>query len=132
MKQKLFRSLLLLTMGSVLLVVALFAWLSVHYITNDSYQSLKREAALLLEEQLGTRYGGSSGTNFVACLQLAAAMRERGERGSIVSLLCDRGERYAQTLYQRAWLAERGLDLDAALQGVAARAGMDASSLDPA
>ena len=36
-------------MGSVLLVVALFAWLSVHYITNDSYQSLKREAALLLE-----------------------------------------------------------------------------------
>lgn len=49
MKQKLFRSLLLLTMGSVLLVVALFAWFSVHYITNDSYQSLKREAALLLE-----------------------------------------------------------------------------------
>ena len=49
MKQRLFRSLLLLTMGSVLLVVALFAWLSVHYITNDSYQSLKREASLLLE-----------------------------------------------------------------------------------
>ena len=40
MKQKLFRSLLLLTMGSVLLVVVFFAWLSVHYITNDSYQSL--------------------------------------------------------------------------------------------
>lgn len=49
MKQRLFRSLLLLTTGSVLLVVALFAWLSVHYITNDSYQSLKREAGLLLE-----------------------------------------------------------------------------------
>lgn len=49
MKQRLFRSLLLLTLGSVLLVVALFAWLSVHYITNDSYQSLKREASLLLE-----------------------------------------------------------------------------------
>ncbi|MGM9520009.1 MAG: ATP-binding protein [Phascolarctobacterium sp.] len=49
MKQRLFRSLLLLTMGSVLLVVAFFAWLSVHYITNDSYQSLKREASLLLE-----------------------------------------------------------------------------------
>ena len=49
MKQKLFRSLLLLTLGSVLLVVVFFAWLSVHYITNDSYQSLKREASLLLE-----------------------------------------------------------------------------------
>ena len=49
MKQRLFRSLLLLTMGSVLLVVALFAWLSVHYITNDSYHSMQREASLLLE-----------------------------------------------------------------------------------
>lgn len=49
MKQRLFRSLLALTVGSVLLVVALFAWLSVHYITNDSYQSLKREASILLE-----------------------------------------------------------------------------------
>ncbi len=89
-------------------------------------------AMWLLEPLLGRRYGGSSGTNFVACLSLATQMRDRGERGSIVSLLCDRGERYAQTLYQRAWLAERGLDLDAALQGVAARAGIDASTLDPA
>ncbi|KRE89070.1 cysteine synthase [Frateuria sp. Soil773] len=76
-------------------------------------------AAWLLESLLGHRYGGSSGTNLVACLQLAAAMRERGERGSIVSLLCDRGERYAQTLFDRDWLAARGIDLapwDAALR----------------
>ena len=64
----------------------------------------------LLEELIGRRYGGSSGTNFVACLQLAAAMRARGERGSIVSLLCDRGERYAETLFDPAWLAAHGLD----------------------
>jgi len=37
-------------------------------------------------------------------------MRERGERGSIVSLLCDRGERYDQTLFDRSWLAARGID----------------------
>ena len=68
-------------------------------------------AAWLLEELLGRRYGGSSGTNFVACLQLAASMRARGERGSIVSLLCDRGERYAQTLFDREWLAARHIDI---------------------
>jgi cysteine synthase len=66
--------------------------------------------AWVLEERLGHRYGGSSGTNLVACLQLAAGMRLRGERGSIVSLLCDRGERYAETLFDPAWLAPRGID----------------------
>ena len=76
-------------------------------------------AAWLLEELLGRRYGGSSGTNLVACLQLAAEMHARGERGSIVSLLCDRGERYAETLFDPAWLAAHGIDCapwDAALR----------------
>jgi cysteine synthase A len=66
--------------------------------------------AWLLESLFGRRYGGSSGTNFVACLQLAMAMRARGERGSIVSLLCDRGERYDRTLFDRHWLHARGVD----------------------
>jgi cysteine synthase A len=67
-------------------------------------------AAWLLEALLGRRYGGSSGTNLVACLQLAGEMRSRGEAGSIVTLLCDRGERYAQTLFDRDWLAAHGID----------------------
>ena len=67
-------------------------------------------AAWLLEELLGRRYGGSSGTQFVGCLRLATAMRARGERGSIVSLLCDRGERYTETLFDVAWLARRKID----------------------
>jgi cysteine synthase A len=67
-------------------------------------------ATILLEGLLGRRYGGSSGTNFAACLQLAATMRARGERGSIVGLLCDRGERYAETLFDPDWLAAHGLD----------------------
>jgi cysteine synthase A len=37
-------------------------------------------------------------------------MRERGEAGSIATLLCDRGERYAQTLFDRDWLAARGIE----------------------
>jgi len=75
-------------------------------------------AAWLLEDLLGRRYGGSSGTNLVACLQLAAGMRERGERGSIVSLLCDPGERYAETLFDPAWLAARGIDIGPALEAL--------------
>ncbi len=63
-----------------------------------------------LEALLGRRYGGSSGTNFIACLQLAARMRANRERGSIVSLLCDRGERYDQTLFDPAWLKRQALD----------------------
>jgi cysteine synthase A len=73
-------------------------------------------AAWLLEDLLGRRYGGSSGTNFVACLQLAEAMRARGARGSIVSLLCDRGERYEQTLFDRDWLHALGVDPAAAFE----------------
>ncbi|MEW9570359.1 PLP-dependent cysteine synthase family protein [Rhodanobacter sp. Si-c] len=68
-------------------------------------------AAWLLEDLLGRRYGGSSGTNLVACLQLAAAMHARGERGSIVSLLCDPGVRYAETLFDPAWLADHHIEL---------------------
>lgn len=73
-------------------------------------------AAWLLHDLFGFRYGGSSGTNLAACLQLAAGMRERGEQGSIVSLLCDRGERYDQTLFDMQWLASHGIDPKPMLQ----------------
>lgn len=67
-------------------------------------------AMRVLKEHLGKRYGGSSGTNLVACLQLACRMRDEGLKGSIVSLLCDPGERYDQTLYDQEWLARNGID----------------------
>jgi cysteine synthase A len=75
-------------------------------------------AAWELETLLGRRYGGSSGTNLIACLRLAAAMHARGERGSIVSLLCDRGERYEQTIFDPAWLAGHGFELEPARQAL--------------
>ena len=61
-----------------------------------------------LERWTGQRYGGSSGTNLVAAMQLASKMKARGQRGSIVLLLCDRGERYADTLFEPRWLASQG------------------------
>ena len=48
MKQRLFRSILLLTGAAVGLVLLLFFWLSCQYITQDSFASLKREANLLV------------------------------------------------------------------------------------
>ncbi|SFN61979.1 PLP-dependent cysteine synthase family protein [Dokdonella immobilis] len=68
-------------------------------------------ASWLLESLLGRRYGGSSGTNLVASLELAATMRTRGEGGSIVTLLCDRGDRYAETLFDLDWLGQHGIDM---------------------
>ena len=38
-------------------------------------------------------------------------MLAAGRTGSVVTLLCDGGERYAHTYYDDAWVAEQGLDL---------------------
>ncbi len=85
-------------------------------------------AAWLLEELLGRRYGGSSGTNLAACLRLAERMRDVGDGGSIVSLLCDRGERYSETLFNRDWLAGRDIALDAGLAALRSRcSGLDSA-----
>ena len=59
---------------------------------------------------LGKRVGGSTGTNIAACLQLAEEMAGSGRQGSIVTILCDSGERYADTYYDDRWLAERGIE----------------------
>lgn len=64
--------------------------------------------AWLLERWLGRRFGGSSGTNLAAALRLAAVMKETASPGNIVLLLCDKGERYADTLFDPEWLAQRG------------------------
>ena len=45
----------------------------------------------------------------MAALACAESMRRRGEAGSIVSLLCDDGERYRQTYFDDAWLQAQGL-----------------------
>jgi cysteine synthase A len=71
-----------------------------------------------LERQTGQCFGGSSGTNVAAALELAAAMHRRGESGAIVALLCDRGERYADTIFDPAWVARQGLRPEAWLRAL--------------
>src|SRR5699024_10487605 len=63
-----------------------------------------------LAEGFGRRAGASTGTCLWGVWSLVAQMRERGETGSIVTLLCDPGELYTSTYYDDDWLAEKGLD----------------------
>ncbi|MCA1935091.1 MAG: PLP-dependent cysteine synthase family protein [Asticcacaulis sp.] len=67
-------------------------------------------AVRLLSERLGRRVGGSTGTNLWACVRLMQEMAQKGETGSIVTILCDGGERYADTYYNDAWLSARAID----------------------
>jgi len=64
----------------------------------------------VLSRRLRRTVGGSTGTNFLALCRLAAEMRRQGEAGSLVTLICDSGERYRQSYYAPDWLAARGLD----------------------
>ena len=64
-----------------------------------------------LERVAGRRAGGSTGTNLWGAFRLVAEMLAAGRGGSVVTLLCDGGERYAHTYYSDEWLAAEGLDL---------------------
>ncbi|HYO35199.1 MAG TPA: PLP-dependent cysteine synthase family protein [Geodermatophilus sp.] len=63
-----------------------------------------------LERVTGRRAGGSTGTNLWGAFRLVAEMVAAGRTGSVVTLLCDGGERYGNTLYSDAWVAAQGLD----------------------
>jgi len=69
-------------------------------------------AAHALSDRLFRRVGGSTGTNFMGVLCLAAQMRTQGRDGSLVTLICDSGDRYAATYYDAAWLKAQNLDID--------------------
>lgn len=64
-----------------------------------------------LSQKLGRPVGGSTGTNFVALCHLADEMNRKGASGSIVSLICDGGDRYLQTYFDDNWLLARGINL---------------------
>ena len=68
-------------------------------------------AAMVHFAQLtGLHAGPSTGTNLWGVWQLVARMVAAGEKGSIVTLMCDGGERYAGSYNNPAWLSEKGLD----------------------
>jgi cysteine synthase len=71
-------------------------------------------AMRILSALLGRKVGPSTGTNFVGMLALAHEMRTQQQTGSIVSLLCDAGERYLPTYHDAAWVNENFGDCVAA------------------
>jgi cysteine synthase A len=52
--------------------------------------------AIWLGDILNRKLGGSTGLNVFAALQLAQDMQDKGEKGSIVSLICDEGSVHAK------------------------------------
>ncbi len=64
-----------------------------------------------LETIIGRKTGPSTGTNLYGVLQLASEMVANGQSGSIVTLLCDSGERYLDTYYNAQWIADNIGDL---------------------
>ena len=65
-----------------------------------------------LEQILGRKCGGSTGTNLFGALKLAEEMIAKGQKGSIVTLICDPGERYLGTYYDDGWISDQGLTLE--------------------
>ncbi|MFY2789893.1 PLP-dependent cysteine synthase family protein [Rhodococcus sp. MALMAid1271] len=68
-------------------------------------------AARFTSEALGKRVGGSTGTNIWGAFGLISEMIAAGRTGSVVTLLCDGGDRYSQTYFDDAWVASQGMDL---------------------
>lgn len=60
-------------------------------------------AMRLMSQWTGRRVGPSTGTNLIGVLRLMREMQHDGSQGSIVSLICDSGDRYDH-LYDDAWV----------------------------
>ncbi len=64
-----------------------------------------------LEKLIGRKAGASTGTNLWGVLQVAKRMQDNGQTGSIVTLMCDSGERYLDSYYDDEWVAQNLSDL---------------------
>jgi cysteine synthase A len=64
-----------------------------------------------LETLLNRRCGGSTGTNLYAAFKIISELNSRGQEASLVSMICDAGERYLNTYYNDRWLQQSGFDI---------------------
>lgn len=65
-----------------------------------------------LEKLIGRKAGASTGTNLWGALQAAQQMMLNKQSGSIVTLMCDGGDRYLDTYYDSRWVEEHIGDVD--------------------
>ncbi|WP_033294828.1 PLP-dependent cysteine synthase family protein [Amycolatopsis jejuensis] len=73
-------------------------------------------AARFLRTTTGLSAGASTGTNLYGAYRILCEMRETGTEGSVVTLLCDRGDRYENTYYNDDWTAAQGLAVEPYLE----------------
>ena len=71
-------------------------------------QEMVRMVFRLLREE-GWFLGSSTGVNLCAAAQVA---RDLGPGHTVVTMLCDSGAKYQSRLFNREWLAERGLSTE--------------------
>jgi len=57
-----------------------------------------------LEQRIGRKAGGSTGTNLWCALGVARKMQTERRSGSIITVMCDGGERYLNTYYDPEWV----------------------------
>jgi cysteine synthase A len=67
-------------------------------------------AARHVSAVLGRRVGPSTGTNLWGAFGLLAEMVAGGRSGSVVTLLADSGDRYADTYFSDEWVSAQGFD----------------------
>ena len=67
-------------------------------------------AARHVSRVLGRRVGPSTGTNLWGAFGLLAEMTREGKSGSVVTLIADSGDRYADTYFCDEWLTSQGID----------------------
>ncbi|ANI42367.1 cysteine synthase [Mycolicibacterium vaccae 95051] len=67
-------------------------------------------AAHHVSRVLGRRVGPSTGTNIWGAFALLAEMVADGRHGSVVTLLADSGDRYADTYFCAEWLTSHGIE----------------------
>jgi cysteine synthase A len=70
----------------------------------DDHQMI--EMAFFLAQREGMLLGSSAALN---CFAAAKVAKQLGPGHTVVTILCDGGQRYLSNLYNREWLAEQGL-----------------------
>ncbi|MFN6572538.1 cysteine synthase A [Dendronalium sp. ChiSLP03b] len=79
---------------------------------DDAIQVDDKEALRVVYQLLrkdGLLMGGSTGINVAAAVALA---KQLGPGHTIVTILCDSGSRYQSRIFNREWLASKGLSVD--------------------
>ncbi len=66
---------------------------------------------LWLEDIIGRKAGPSTGTNLWGALIESTTILNAGKTGAVVTLMCDSGDRYLDTYYDRAWVKDRFGDI---------------------